>query len=151
MWEDNGLMLRVLYYAKRISRIESSFYHYERGNVNAMSQGYGISAVRQMISCATQLTEFFTSKPDGEKYRKTVYALQFLAKLNLVTSRFDWLREYHSIFPDCNCIINHIKPGTFSRNGYIRFLFVKYHMAWLFVLLFKFRNFINRGRNIAAR
>ena len=44
MWEDNGLMLRVLYYANRVSSITDTAYHYNHTNMGAMTQGYGRSA-----------------------------------------------------------------------------------------------------------
>lgn len=140
MWEDNGLMFRVFYYAKKLSQIDGSVYHYNQANVNAMTHGYGRKAVDQMIRCATLLEIFFSEKSDFGEFKNTVYALQLLAKLNLVTTRFDWLREFYQLFPESNQIIHSIGLNAFSTRGKIRFLFVKYHLGWLFVLLFKLKS-----------
>ena len=137
MWEDNGLMLRLFYYARRLSQIKGAVYHYNRANANAMTSGYGRNAINQMIRCSELLAEFFDSKPDAAEYRKTVLTLKFLAKLNLVTTRYDWLKEYYALFPESNVAKSWISLDAFSAKGKLRFLFVKYHLAWLFVALFK--------------
>ncbi|MGM9861757.1 MAG: glycosyltransferase family 2 protein, partial [Muribaculaceae bacterium] len=139
MWEDNGLMLRLFYYADKLSQIDGAVYHYNRANVNAMTSGYGRHAVDQMISCAALLDGFFSSKPDAHDYSKTIMTLKFLAKLNLVTTRYDWLREYHSLFPESDVAKSWIRLDAFSTKGKLRFIFVKYHLAWLFVTLFKLK------------
>lgn len=98
-----------------------------------------------MIRCAHVLTDFFGSKPDRKRYANTVYAVQYLAKLNLVAHSFAWLKEYRSLFPESNCIIPKIVPEkTFSRKGRVRFLFAKHHLEILLVLLFKALRIIKR-------
>ena len=142
MWEDNCLMLRVMYYAQRLVQIYNSYYHYNRANANSLTKGYGREAIDQMIKCAVVLTDFFESKPDYLKYKKTVCAIQFLAKLNLIVDRFDWLEEYRQIFPESEKVMKFIKLNAFSVKGKIRFIFVRLHLAPLFVALFKLKNFV---------
>lgn len=137
LWEDNGLMLRALYYVNKISAIKDSAYHYNQANINAISVSYGHQGIEQMIKCAMLIDDFYSNKQDAEKYTKTVNALKFLAKINLVTTRYDWLKEFYALFPESNEAVNYISLNAFSTKGKIRFLFVKYHMAWLFVTLFK--------------
>lgn len=137
MWEDNGLMLRLFYYAKGFSQIEGPVYHYNQANIGAMTNGYGKDKIDQMIRCACLIGDFFNEKPDGMKYRKTVLTLKFLAKLNLITTRYDWLREFYKLFPESKVAVDWISLNAFSQKGKIRFLFVKYHLAWLFVTMFK--------------
>lgn len=144
MWEDNGLMLRVFYYAKGLSQIQGSVYHYNQANQRAMTNGYGRDKIDQMMKCATLLAEFFESKPNGDKYEKTVLTLKYLAKLNLVTTRFDWLRDFYSLFPESNIAAKWIGLDAFSKKGRFRFLMVKYHLAWLFVLMFKVKSLQKR-------
>lgn len=144
MWEDNGLMLRVFYYAKRLSQTDGSVYHYNQANTGAITNGYGRNAVDQMIRCAKLLGEFFESKADGNKYQKTVKTIKYLAKLNLVTTRYDWLKEYYILFPESDEAVKWIGLDAFSTKGKIRFLFVKYHLAWLFVTLFKAKTLISK-------
>lgn len=139
MWEDNGLMLRVFYYAKGFSQIEGPVYHYNQANMGAITNGYGRDKIDQMIKCAHLISDFFESKPDGTKYQKTVLSLKFLAKLNLITNRYDWLREFYKLFPESNAAVDWISLNAFSQKGKIRFLFVKFHLAWLFVTMFKVR------------
>lgn len=140
MWEDNGLMLRVFYYAKGLSQVQGSVYHYNQANLGAMTRSYGRDKIDQMIKCATLLGDFFDSKPNGDKYEKTALTIKYLAKLNLVTSRFDWLRDFYSLFPESDEAVKWISLDAFSKKGRIRFLMVKYHLTWLFVLMFKVRN-----------
>lgn len=137
MWEDNGLMTRILYHSNAISQIRGSYYHYNRSNVNAMTAGYGEKQVVQMIGIAQKLTEFFEKHEDALEYQNTKYAFQYLAKLNLVTDSFSRLKEYNNIFPESNQIIPLLDRRAFSAKGLFRFRMVKLHLAWLFVLLFK--------------
>lgn len=142
MWEDNGLMLRVFYYANGLSQTHNSVYHYNRANVSAMTNGYGRKAIDQMIECASRLSDFFESRKEAKRFNKTVLTLKFLSKLNLVTTRFDWLREFNKVFPESNVATSWINLNAFSTRGRIRFLFVKYHLAWLFVTIFKIRSLL---------
>ena len=137
MWEDNGLMLRVFYYAKGFSQIEGPAYHYNQANQGAMTNGYTRDKIDQMLKCAHLIACFFESKPDGEKYLKTVLTLKYLAKLNFVSYRYNWLKEFYQIFPESDVAADWINLKAFSKKGKIRFLFVKYHLAWLFVFIFK--------------
>ena len=105
-----------------------------------MTNGYGRGAVDQMIKCANELDAFFKSKPDAAKFEKTIKTIKFMAKLNLVTTRFNWLREFYRLFPESNGAVKWIGLDAFSKKGKIRFLFVKYHLAWLFVLMFKIKS-----------
>lgn len=141
MWEDNGLMLRILYHAKRVSSIEGSAYHYNHTNMGAMTASYGRSAVEQMLKCADLLSKFFAEKNDSQEYVKTVNAVKYLAKLNLITTEYKGIREFKQIYPESNEAVCYISLNAFSTKGKIRFLFVKYHFAWLFVTLFKCLSF----------
>lgn len=143
MWEDNGLFLRIFYYARGVSTIDDAVYHYNRMNMGAMTHGYGRKAINQMIQCASLIDRFFQTKPDFKRFEKTVLALKFYARINLVTDDFKGLVEYYSTFPESNAIIPEIALDAFSKKGKIRFLFVKYHLAWLFVIIFKVKKIIS--------
>lgn len=144
MWEDNGLMLRAFYYAKGLAQIDDATYHYFRGNKQAITHGYGRAAVNQMITCASYLYDFFKNKPDFKDYEKTTLAIKFLARINLITTAFSGLREYYKLFPESDAIIPYINNNAFSSKGIIRFKFVKYHLAWMFVILYKLASWIKR-------
>lgn len=142
MWEDNGLITRVFYYAKRIVYLENAYYHYNRINEHAMTSGYGIKQVEQMIGIAEHLSEFFESIPDAKDFEKTKYAFQFLAKINLITDNCQNLKRYHNTFEEANIIIPEIDPFAFSNKGRFRYRMIRYHLAWLFVLMFKVKNLL---------
>lgn len=144
MWEDNGLLTRLFYYGNKLAQIHGSYYHYNRCNINAMTAGYGIKQVEQMIGIAEHLTEFFRTKQDAKDFEKTIKAFQFLAKINLVTDSFTNLIRYKKIFKESEKIMSELDPNAFSTKGKFRFYMVKYHLAWLFVLMFKIKNLIKR-------
>ena len=144
MWEDNGLMLRVLYYANRVSSVTGTAYHYNHTNMAATTAGYGRSAVDQMLKCADLLGKFFVEKSDAKDYVKTANAVKYLAKLNLITTEYKGIREFKQTYPESDEAVNYISLNAFSTKGKIRFLFVKYHMAWLFVTLFKCASFFSK-------
>ena len=144
MWEDNGLMTRLFFFGGKLSQIHTSYYHYNRTNMNAMTAGYGIKQVQQMIGVANNLTHFFIDQGCFEEYKKTVYAFQFLAKINLVTDSFTNLKLFYSLFPECNKIAKELNPSAFSTKGKLRFYFVKFHAEWLFIVLFRIKNIFIR-------
>ncbi len=144
MWEDNGLMFRVFYYASGLAHINNSSYHYRKENENAITYNYGRGAIDQMIKCASLLYDFFSTKIDFKEYEKTALSIKFLSRINLITTSFKDLKEYYRLYPESSVIISSIGENAFSKNGIIRFRFVKYHFAWLFVLIFKMYSWINK-------
>lgn len=137
MWEDNGLMMRLFYYAKGLAVIDNAYYHYNKSNGGAMTNAYGAESVAQMIECASLMESFFKQKPDYFRFEKTVLALKFFARINLITDSFKSLAQYYKIFPESSKIIPFIPRSAFSRKGWIRFCFARYHLEWLFVLFYK--------------
>lgn len=142
MWEDNGLMYRIFYYSHKLVQIHGLHYHYNRCNENAITYNYGRKSVNEMIQIATFLTNFFNTKKDAEEYRMTVNMLQFCAKINLITNEFGLIREFKTLFPHVEQYSKLLDPRIFSLKGKIRLFFVEYHLAWLFILLFKLKNII---------
>lgn len=144
MWEDNGLFARLFYYAEKVVNAHGPVYHYNRCNVGAMTAGYGIKQVNQMIGIAKYLTDFFQSKQDYNEFEKTVYAFQYLAKLNLIMDSFSDYRRFTSIFPQSNSIVSELDRNAFSTRGRLRFNMTRYRLASIFILLFKFKRLISR-------
>lgn len=142
MWEDNGLFARLFYYAENVAQVHGPVYHYNRCNVRAMTAGYGEKQVDQMIEVAKNLTDFFRSKPDYKDFEKTVWAFQYLAKINLITDSFKNYRRFRNLFPESDAIVGELDRNAFSANGRLRFFFVKNGLAPLFILAFKLKNLL---------
>lgn len=143
MWEDNGLFARLFYFADKVVQIHGApFYHYNRTNVNAMTAGYGIKQVEQMIGIAGHLAEFFNAKSDAADYVKTVDAFKYLARINLITDSFTNYRRFRNTYPESKYISRILDRGAFSTKGRIRFYFIRFGLSPLFILLFKIRNII---------
>lgn len=143
MWEDNGLFARLFYYANKVVQIKGGpLYHYNRMNINAMTAGYGIKQVEQMIEIANNIAAFYTSKSDSKQFQKTVNAFKYLARINLITDSFKNYRRFKCTFPESKSIERELDPNAFSSKGRFRFNMVRYGMAWLFILMFKLRNLI---------
>lgn len=140
MWEDNALITRLFYHGGKLAQIHDSCYHYNRTNVNAMTSGYGIKQVEQMVAVAKNLTDFFNSKPDAKDFEKTAMAFQFLARINFVTDSFENYKRYDNTFVGSEKIMSELDPNAFSAKGRFRFNMVKHHLGWLFVLMFKAKN-----------
>lgn len=144
MWEDNDLMTRCFYYSNKIVKIDDAAYHYNHKNTNAITSGYGIKQVEQMIFVASHLSEFFETKTDKVCFCKTVDAFKYLARINLITDSFSNYRRYKHTFPECKYIASELDPKAFSKRGRVRFFMVKNGMAPLFILLFKVYNLLKR-------
>lgn len=138
MWEDNGLFARLLYHAGKISKIEGPVYHYNRTNVNSMTAGYGIKQVEQMLGIASNLADFFELKPDAVEFTNTIDAFKYLARLNLVTDSWKNYKRFLKTFPESKHIAKDLDINAFSSRGKIRFFFVKFGLASVFIILFKF-------------
>lgn len=140
MWEDNGLFARLFYYADKIVQIHGApVYHYNRANVNAMTAGYGIQQVEQMVGVAQNLQEFFASKPDKADFQKTVDAFKYLARINLITDSFKNYLRLRRTFPESKYIASELDRGAFSTKGRFRFRMIRYGLAPVFILMFKVR------------
>lgn len=142
MWEDNGLFARLFYYAKKVEQVRGPVYHYNRTNDLAITSGYGLKQINQMLEIAKNLTDFFESQDDAEEFAKTAHAFQFLSKLNLITDSFKNYQKYKLIFPESNKIIKELDSNAFSAKGKLRFKMVKYGFAPLFIILFKIKKLI---------
>lgn len=146
MWEDNGLFARLFYYADKVFQIHGGpLYHYNRTNVSAMTAGYGIKQVEQMIGIAKNLSAFFEDLPDGEKFRKTTDAFKYLARINLITDSFSNYHRFKTTFPESQYIVSELDRGAFSAKGRFRFDMVRFGLSPLFILLFKIKNALYRG------
>lgn len=142
MWEDNGLTTRLFYHASKISYISDAAYHYNRTNVNAMTSGYGIKQVEQMIAVASNLEKFFKEKTDYVDYERTIDAFKFYARINLITDSFNNYRRFKNTFPESRYIMSELDTNGFSSKGKIRFFMVKYGLAPLFIASFKIKNLL---------
>ena len=142
MWEDNGLLSRILYYSGKISYVEKVYYHYNRCNISSITYKYGEKETNQMIQVAKNLEEFFMDKIDKDDFKDTVNAFKYYAKLNLITDSFRNYMKYKKIFPESNYIKKHIPLDAFSNKGRIRFQMVKYGLAPLFIIMFKIKTFL---------
>ncbi|MCH5218014.1 MAG: glycosyltransferase family 2 protein [Muribaculaceae bacterium] len=142
MWEDMGLFFRLFYYADRVSQIHGPVYHYNRANVSAMTKGYGIKQVNQMIEIAERVDDFYSSKVDYCDFEKSLNVLKYLAKLNLITDSFKNYKRFKSLFPESNKVASKISLASFSKKGRLRYQFVKYRLAPVFILLFKIKNLL---------
>lgn len=141
MWEDNGLFARLFYYANKVVQIKGGpLYHYNRANVSAMTAGYGIKQVEQMIAIANNLCEFFESLPDGSEFRKTADAFKYLARINLITDSYLRYKRFINTFPESKYISKELDREAFSKKGRFRFDMVRFGLAPLFILMFKFKN-----------
>lgn len=145
MWEDNALFARLFYYADKVSQIHGGpVYHYNRTNINAMTSGYGIKQVEQMLDVAQNLSGFFESQSDGQEFLKTSDAFKYLARINLVTDSFSNYRLYKKTFPESKYIASELDRIAFSAKGRFRFNMIRIGLTPLFILLFKFKNLLRR-------
>lgn len=142
MWEDNGLMSRLLYHADKVGHISGPAYHYNRCNESAMTNGYGMKQVEQMIDVAKHIDSFLVSKPDANDFEKTCNAFKYLAKINLITDSFKNHRRFKQLFPESDSIASELDPQAFSTKGKIRFDLVRHGGAIIFIMLFKLKNLI---------
>lgn len=136
MWEDNGLFVRLFYFARKVERVTGPTYHYNRANQSAMTATYGSVQAEQTVEVARRLADFFASHGDAEDFAKTVAALQYISKLKLVRDSMDGYRRFKTLFPESDFIARELSPLAFSREGRLRFRMVRAGLGPLFVALY---------------
>lgn len=134
VWEDNGMMCRVFFYAETVAQLHGVYYHYNRCNENALTRQFVSQRVDDMIMCATLLARFFSDK---EGFEMTVRFFQFCAKINLIMDRFDGVKRFYSVFPKVERYAGLFDKRAFSRAGRVRLFFVGCHLSYVFVFLLK--------------
>jgi hypothetical protein len=144
MWEDNGLVTRLFYYAKKMVYVDGPVYHYNRFVSQSISLHYNVSKLNQMISVAEKLTEFFQTKEDAHEYEKTVWAFQFLSKWDLLHDSYKDLHKFYKIFPESNRIMSYLNVNKLftARNARIRFFLAQYHLYWIYITFLKFKRLV---------
>ncbi len=113
-------------------------------NETSMSAAYGRAQVNQMICIAKNVTKYFKDNGIINEYMDSITALQFYAKINLITDDFNSLKEYKSLFPGSEKIASKLDPNSFSSKGKIRWKMVRMRVAWLFIMLFKTFRLLSR-------
>lgn len=136
MWEDNGLMYRLFYYAEKVAQINDSFYHYNRANVTSITYR-NYSGADSMIRCADLLADFFSSKPNGDEFYDMILTLKYIAKLELVADSYANVKRFLSIYPEANKKAKLIDKNSFSKQGRIRFWFATNNLCYVFVFFFR--------------
>jgi glycosyltransferase involved in cell wall biosynthesis len=139
--DDNGVISRVFYYAQKMAHADGAVYHHNRVRRAAVTRTLLDKRTKQAIGKAETLTSFFSSKPDGKDFSKTLTAFQFLAKVNLIGSKFSSLKHYRHAFPGVEKIAGELDSKAVPRSEKFRFYCIKYHLTAIFILLYKIVSF----------
>jgi glycosyltransferase involved in cell wall biosynthesis len=139
--DDNGMISRVFYYAQKMAHTYGAVYHHNRAKRVPVTRSMLDKRTKQAMGKAETLTRFFTTKPDGKDFSKTLTAFQFLAKVNLIGCKFSSLKRYRHAFPGVEKIVGELDLKAVPRGEKFRFLCVKYRLTAIFIILYKIASF----------
>ncbi len=99
MADDLVVLVKLIYYAQKISFIDTPLYHYVQFNENACTKELPIKHINDHITVTEDVENFFESKSDFLDYQKMV--LQFKAKRKIKIIRGSFANKKHLLlYPD---------------------------------------------------
>jgi glycosyltransferase involved in cell wall biosynthesis len=100
--EDRHVMIRLFYYAKKITKINKPYYHYNKYNDYAITKTKTRMHFENTVQFWNLLDEFLTQKNEFEKYRSILELSKVRSKLQLMfdTHSTQLRIEYAYLFRD---------------------------------------------------
>lgn len=100
--EDLNVLLRVFYYAKKLTYIDKAYYHYVM-RVSSLTHNRDAMALwnNNISKNLKQIIDFFDSKDDAEYYSTMLNYLKFTKKQILLSAKPPQTKMWYDIYPEC--------------------------------------------------
>ena len=106
--EDLSVLPKLLYFAKKINKVDKNLIHYMQINPNSYTKNYNIKNIQNVISVMSELTFFFESKKDYYLYADSILKGKIRKKIDLIyNSDKQYWNELFTIFPETKEIRNY--------------------------------------------
>lgn len=101
--EDLSVLPKLLYFAKKINKVDQNLIHYMQINPNSYTKNYNIKNIQNVISVMSELTFFFESKKDYYLYADSILKGKIRKKIDLIyNSDKQYWDDLLTIFPEIN-------------------------------------------------
>ena len=106
---DRQVSTRLYYYAEKIAKIDSVFYHYERANINSITSSKTSIHYESNILFHKLLEDFLKDKGLWDKYRQYVDRSKARLKIQLfiATKDYNLRKKYANLYRDVE--LNYLK------------------------------------------
>lgn len=134
--EDWGFLIRILFYAKSISNVEDTYYHYRKDNPNSITSKDRLEfIIGQKIDCLRRLDVFFVENDfSPNKCLTLLRAKRDIKNMYLRTGDYQrWLK----LFPETANYEFRYSEATFLYR--ISYLLSHYVGSWLMRLFYKLK------------
>lgn len=123
MGEDYVTSPRLAYFANKIAMVDKPLYHYVQTNESAYTKTYTARSIENLIFVLNALGNFFSQKPDFEKFRKSLEQGQLKKKIDLLMFGGSKYWEFVSeLYPESD---KHIKNMFFTYHERCTFYLAK--------------------------
>lgn len=130
--EDLSVLPKLLYFAKKINKVDKNLIHYMQINPNSYTKNYNIKNIQNVISVMSELTFFFESKKDYYLYADSILKGKIRKKIDLIyNSDKQYWDDLINIFPE----INELRGYSFlSYREKISYFFIRNNFKKSFYL-----------------
>lgn len=138
--EDYFISSKLVYFSNRISKLNSSLYHYIQFNTNSYTKNISSKSVFDIVFILNNLTEFFAEKEDFSFYKDILIQAKIKRKIEMLMNvNLNDLRELFNIFPEVDDYSN---TSFLTFREKIAYLFIKNKWIDCFILYRKFYNIL---------
>lgn len=104
MWEDLAFILKYLLFAKKISFVDNTYYHYLQYNINSLCKSsFSYDVISHTVSAVSNVVEFYKERKCYDKYLRCLYILELFSKQKLLfDSTHRNLKQWLAIYPKSN-------------------------------------------------
>ena len=126
--EDKQVSTRLYYYAKKIVKIDSAFYHYNKTNINALTVWVGDMHFENIILLHNLLDDFLKNKGLFEKYSQYVDYSRVMMKIQylFLTNDYNLRKKYSNLYR--NIEFHYLKNLHFGEKVVIVLTHYKLHL-----------------------
>jgi glycosyltransferase involved in cell wall biosynthesis len=128
-FEDNHVLVRLFYFANKITKIDQAFYHYTVGNPTSVSRNKVRMHFENVLTFWKLLDEFLKEHNQFEQHKHTLELAKVKNKVRLMidTHSSQLRKEFANMFrEEEKKYINHFKRGE-----KLMLLLIRYRQFWL--------------------
>lgn len=106
MWEDFATIIKLFFFAEKISYLPKAFYHYVQYNPKSYTQKVKPSSLENMKQVVEIVENFLIAQQCIREFQDSLYCLKIFTRLQLVCySRGRYRMDNFSLYPEANKMI----------------------------------------------
>ena len=141
--EDFHLMVRLMYYASKVDKIEDCLYHYNQCNNSSIMQQCHLWSGVDDLKCYLSIIDFFTSQRKIQNFERAM-SWRILNAIRLDVFNKEKHATITKIYPVCHRYI--FSNPFYSKKEKIYMWLLTHHCRGLLLIIFELRKFLNLMR-----